>query len=65
MNIYITMSSMALTVLVESFRKAHQTISLKHNETSEKGEWGGSYSYKYDGMHFGLKTSFIKALTNK
>ena len=51
--------------LVKSFHKAHQAISLKYNGSSEYGEWGGSYSNKYDGMHFGLKTSFIKALTNK
>ncbi len=51
--------------LVKSFHKAHQTISLKYNGSSENGEWGGSYSNKYDGMHFGLKTSFIKSLTNK
>ncbi|MGL1886335.1 MAG: M15 family metallopeptidase [Reichenbachiella sp.] len=51
--------------LVNSFHKAHQTISQKYSSTTENGEWGGSYSYKYDGMHFGLKTSFIKSLTNK
>ena len=51
--------------LVKSFHKAHQTISLKYDNKAEGGEWGGSYSDKYDGMHFGLKTSFIKALTNK
>lgn len=50
--------------LVNSFHKAHQTISKNYN-IEEKGEWGGSYRDKYDGMHFGLKSSFIKALTNK
>ena len=51
--------------LVKSFHKAHRAVSAKYNTSTEDGEWGGSYSYKYDGMHFGLKTSFIKALTNK
>jgi len=51
--------------LVNSFHKAHRTISKKCNGQAEDGEWGGSYNRKYDGMHFGLKTSFIKALTNK
>ena len=51
--------------LVKSFHKAHQTISQKYTGVSQDGEWGGSYTYKYDGMHFGLKSSFIKALTNK
>ncbi|MGM0582763.1 MAG: hypothetical protein ACQETL_18960, partial [Bacteroidota bacterium] len=51
--------------LIKSFHKAHKTVSARYRETSEKGEWGGSYSDKYDGMHIGLKSSFIKALTNK
>lgn len=51
--------------LVKSFHKAHQVVSLKYNGVSVKGEWGGSYDSKYDGMHFGLRTSFIKSLTNK
>jgi len=51
--------------LVNSFHKAHQEISKKYNDKGENGEWGGNYSRKYDGMHFGLKTSFIKALTSK
>ena len=51
--------------LIKSFHKAHQSVSLKYNGKSENGEWGGAYDSKYDGMHFGLETSFIKSLTNK
>jgi len=51
--------------LVNSFHKAHRIISKKYNSIAEDGEWGGSYRNKYDGMHFGLKTSFIQSLTNK
>ena len=51
--------------LVKSFNKAHESVSLKYNGVSEKGEWGGTYNEKFDGMHIGLKSSFIKVLTKK
>ncbi len=51
--------------LINSFHKAHRTLSQKYNGMAEDGEWGGLYRSKYDGMHFGLRTSFIKSLTNK
>ena len=65
-NILLTTGFSEIRIeLVNSFYKAHKTISQKYNGKSEDGEWGGSYNGQYDGMHFGLKTSFIKALTNK
>lgn len=51
--------------LVTSFNKAHESVSLKYNGVSEKGEWGGTYNEKFDGMHIGLKSSFIEVLTKK
>ena len=51
--------------LLKSFHKAHRSIAQKYGSVAQGAEWGGSYNEKYDGMHFGLKTTFIKTLTNK
>ena len=48
-----------------SFNKAHKTIAAKYNFNQTDAEWGGIYNRKYDGMHFGLTTAFMKFLTNK
>jgi len=51
--------------LITSFHKAHREIYKKYQGIETNGEWGGTFNNKYDGMHFGLKTSFIRSLTNE
>lgn len=50
--------------LVKSFLKAHKLISKKYLGEEFNAEWGGTYNSKYDGMHFGMSSAFIKAITN-
>jgi hypothetical protein len=51
--------------LVNAFHKAHREIYKKYKGIAGNGEWGGTYNNKYDGMHFGLESGFIKSLTNE